>query len=81
MTRTGSQRIAAHGVPQVLGNITVGENAVVAAHALVNKPVPPGHVAVGVPAKLITPEERRRPRITKQPPPEQEQEQRKYNLK
>ena len=79
MTRTGSQRIAAHGVPQVLGNITVGENAVVAAHALVNKPVPPGHVAVGVPAKLITPEERRRPRITKQPPPEQQQ--RKHNLK
>jgi len=37
----------------VLGNIEVGANATIAAHALVNKPVPPGHLAVGVPAKMI----------------------------
>ena len=35
----------------VLGNIVVGENAIVGAHALVNRPVPPRHVATGVPAK------------------------------
>lgn len=39
----------------ILGNIEVGENAVVAAAAVVNKPVPPGYTAVGVPAKLIAP--------------------------
>ena len=35
----------------VLGNIHVGEGATIAASALVNKPVPPRHVATGVPAK------------------------------
>ena len=35
----------------VLGNIEVGANAIVGAHALVNKPVPPRHVATGAPAK------------------------------
>ena len=39
----------------VLGNIQVGEGATVAAQALVNKPVPPGYTAVGVPAKLLPP--------------------------
>lgn len=37
----------------VLGNIEVGEEAIVAANALVNKPVPPRHTALGVPAKMI----------------------------
>lgn len=36
----------------VLGNIEVGADAVVGAHALVNKPVPPGWTAYGVPAKM-----------------------------
>ncbi len=39
----------------VLGNISVGDNAVVAAAALVRKPVPPGYTAVGIPARLIPP--------------------------
>ena len=39
----------------VLGNTAVGDGATVAAAALVNKPVPPGHTAVGVPARLIAP--------------------------
>ena len=39
----------------VLGNIEVGKGATVAASALVNKAVPPGYTAVGVPAKLIPP--------------------------
>ena len=39
----------------VLGNIQVGDGATVAAGALVNKPVPAGHTAVGVPARLIAP--------------------------
>ena len=39
----------------VLGNITVGDGAVIAAQALVNKPVPPGHTAVGMPAKMLPP--------------------------
>ena len=39
----------------VLGNVKVGDGATVAAAALVNKPVPPGYTAVGVPARLIEP--------------------------
>lgn len=39
----------------MLGNIEVGKGATVAASALVNKAVPPGYTAVGVPAKLIPP--------------------------
>ena len=37
----------------VLGNIVVGADAIVAANALVNKPVPPRHTAMGVPAKNV----------------------------
>jgi len=43
----------------VLGNITVGRGATVAAHALVNKPVPPYHTAVGVPAVMRGPRQSR----------------------
>lgn len=39
----------------VLGNIEIGEGATVAASALVNKPLPAGYTAVGVPAKFIAP--------------------------
>ena len=39
----------------VLGNVTIGDGATVAAAALVNKAVPAGFTAVGVPAKLIAP--------------------------
>jgi len=39
----------------VLGNVRVGNGATVAAAALVNKPVPDGYTAVGVPARLIAP--------------------------
>ena len=39
----------------VLGNIHVGAGAVVGACSLVNKPVPPGYTAMGVPAKIFPP--------------------------
>ena len=39
----------------VLGNIEIGDGAVIAASAVVNKPVPAGYTAVGIPAKLIAP--------------------------
>ena len=39
----------------VLGNVEIGEGATIAAAALVNKPVPAGHTAVGVPARIIAP--------------------------
>lgn len=39
----------------VLGNIEIGDGATIAASALVNKAVPPGYTAVGVPARLIPP--------------------------
>ena len=39
----------------VIGNIEVGDGAIIAASAVVNKPVPPGYTAVGVPARLIPP--------------------------
>lgn len=39
----------------VLGNISIGEGATVAAAAVVTKPVPPGHTAIGMPAKILPP--------------------------
>jgi serine O-acetyltransferase len=36
----------------VLGNVHIGHGSIVGAHALVNRHVPPGHVAVGAPAKV-----------------------------
>lgn len=41
----------------VLGNVEIGQGATVAAAALVNKPVPAGYTAVGIPAKLIPPKD------------------------
>lgn len=41
----------------VLGNVEVGAGAVVGACSLVNKPVPPGYTAMGVPAKFFPPRE------------------------
>lgn len=37
----------------VLAGVTIGDNAVIAAGAVVNKDVPPNAVAAGVPAKII----------------------------
>lgn len=37
----------------LLGNITIGDGAVIGANAVVLKDLPPGAVAVGVPAKII----------------------------
>lgn len=39
----------------ILGNIHVGDGAVVGAQSLVNKDVPPGYTAVGTPSRLIAP--------------------------
>ena len=41
----------------VLGNIKIGCGATIAAAALVNKPVPAGYTAVGVPARLVAPKQ------------------------
>jgi serine O-acetyltransferase len=42
----------------VLGNIMIGDGATIAAAALVNKPVPPGYTAVGMPpTRLIPPKQ------------------------
>lgn len=38
----------------ILGNVVIGDGARVAAAAVVNKDVPPGATAVGVPAKMLT---------------------------
>lgn len=38
---------------QILGNIKIGDGAVVAAAAVVNKPVAPGCTVAGVPAKVV----------------------------
>jgi acetyltransferase-like isoleucine patch superfamily enzyme len=37
----------------VLGGVTIGEGAVVAAHAVVTRDVPPRSVAAGNPARVI----------------------------
>jgi acetyltransferase-like isoleucine patch superfamily enzyme len=37
----------------ILPGVTIGENSVVAAGAVVNKDVPPNTVVAGVPAKIV----------------------------
>ncbi len=44
-------KIGSHSV--ILPGVTVGENAIVGAFALVNKDIPANTVAVGIPAKVI----------------------------
>ncbi len=39
----------------IIGRITIGKGAVVAAHAVVNQDVPDGMLAAGVPARIIAP--------------------------
>jgi serine O-acetyltransferase len=38
---------------KILGNITIGDDAVIGANAVVLKDVPPGAFAVGIPARII----------------------------
>jgi serine O-acetyltransferase len=40
---------------KVLGGLTLGSGSVVGANAVVLKSVPPGHVAIGIPAKNLRP--------------------------
>lgn len=37
----------------ILPGVRIGENCVIGAHALVNKDIAPGHVAAGVPVKIL----------------------------
>ena len=41
----------------ILGNVSIGDGAVVGAQSLVNRDVPPGYTAVGTPSRLIAPKE------------------------
>ncbi len=43
---------------RIIGGIEVGDGAAVGANAVVLRDVPPGTLAVGVPARIVTPEER-----------------------
>ena len=45
---------------KVLGGLTLGNNCVVGANAVVLDNVPPGHVAIGIPAKILPPKSERR---------------------
>lgn len=45
---------------KVLGGLTLGNNCVVGANAVVLKNVPPGHIAIGIPAKTLPPKSERR---------------------
>ncbi len=44
---------------KVIGNVSIGSGAVVGANAVVLQDVPPGFVAVGVPARMIEPRSRK----------------------
>lgn len=37
----------------ILGNVTIGKGAIIGAHTLVNKNVPPNAIVVGIPGKII----------------------------
>lgn len=40
---------------KILGSVTIGDDAVIGANAVVIKDVPAGHTAVGIPAKILAP--------------------------
>ncbi len=45
---------------QILGPITVGENARIGANAVVTSDIPPGVTAVGIPARVVMPKDKRK---------------------
>ncbi len=45
---------------KIIGPVTVGDGAFVGANAVVVDDVPPGHTAVGIPARMIAPKESKR---------------------
>ncbi len=45
---------------QVLGPITIGESARVGANAVVHKDIPPGVTAVGIPARVVMPRDKKK---------------------
>jgi len=45
---------------KVLGGLTLGNGSMVGANAVVLKNVPPAHVAIGIPAKILPPKSERR---------------------
>lgn len=48
---------------KILGAITIGANSRIGANAVVNKPVPPNSVVVGVPGQIVKRKEQRAPGI------------------
>lgn len=42
---------------KILGNVTIGDDAIIGANAVVLKDVPAGHTAVGIPAKILPPKD------------------------
>lgn len=46
-----NSRIGSHST--ILPGISIGENSIIGAHSLVNKDIPDGVVAFGVPAKVV----------------------------
>ena len=61
-TRAGAPRLGGHvdigAGAKMLGPVTIGDDATVGANAVVLCDVPPGHLAVGVPARIVAPKER-----------------------
>jgi serine O-acetyltransferase len=55
--RTGVPRIGGNvdisTGAKIIGNITIGDHAIIGANAVVTKDIPTGGVAVGVPARLL----------------------------
>ena len=47
---------------QILGNITIGEGARVGSNAVVTRDVPAGTTAVGIPARVVMPQDKTRPK-------------------
>lgn len=46
-------QFGAHSIVIVIGNITIGDCAVIGAGAVVTKDVPPGATVVGIPARIV----------------------------
>jgi serine O-acetyltransferase len=47
-------RVVVYAGAVVIGAVTVGEAAIIAANAVVNRDVPPGAVAAGIPARVLS---------------------------
>lgn len=56
-------RVSVGAGAKILGQLTIGDDAVIGANAVVLKDVPAGATAIGIPAQIILPDNKTEPRL------------------